>query len=68
MCEKRVQQVQSVEQELSWLKDLGLSNEEKIILLEFMLPKVHPDEQQVIRDAIDTLIIEKILLGKEDEW
>lgn len=59
--------VQTVEQEIKWLEDLGLSAEEKISILELMMETASLEERDLMKEACDAIAVESFLLGAEDK-
>ena len=48
-----------------WLDSLGLDAEEKIALLNTIMPIFSPEVQDVMRDTINAIQVEAYLLGNE---
>jgi hypothetical protein len=67
MCNKRIQNARTVEEEIRWLDDLGLDAEEKISILQLMMSTSSLEDQEVMKETIDAIIVEKYLLGVEDK-
>lgn len=67
MRNKRIQNARTVEEEIRWLNDLGLDAEEKISILQLMMSTSSPEDQEVMKDTIDAITVEKYLLGVEDK-
>lgn len=55
----------TVEEEMVWLDSLGLDAEEKIALLNTIMPIFSPEVQDVMRDTINAIQVEAYLLGNE---
>ena len=66
MGKKRVSKMRSVEEEISWLDNLGLSAAEKISILELMMSSSPPEDRELMREACEAIAIESILLGNDD--
>jgi hypothetical protein len=68
MRNKHVPHVRTVEEEIRWLNDMGLDAEEKISILELMMSTdASPEDREIMRETIDSIKIEKYLLGVEDK-
>lgn len=66
MRNKRIQNARTVEEEIRWLNDLGLSAAEKISILELMISSSPPEDRELMREACEAIAVESILLGNED--
>lgn len=63
-----VQHLSSIEEEIRSLKDLGLSAEEKIVILEMLMISANTEEERArLQDAADAIAVDNILLGVDDE-
>jgi hypothetical protein len=67
MRNKCIPYTRTVEEEIKWLDNLGLNAEEKISILELMISTSSPEDQQLMSETIETIRIEKYLLGVEDK-
>jgi hypothetical protein len=66
MRHNHISNVRTVEEEIRWLKDMGLNAEEKIVILELMMSTAMPEDREIMQEAIDAIAVENILLGSED--
>ena len=66
MRKKRVQNARTVEEEISWLDNLGLSAAEKISILELMMSSSPPEDRELMREACEAIAVESILLSNDD--
>jgi hypothetical protein len=67
MRDKRIPHVRTVEEEARWLDDLGLDAEEKIAILELMMESCSSSDRELMKETIDSIRIEKYILGVEDK-
>jgi len=67
MRNKCVPHVRTVEEEIRWLDDLGLDAEEKMSILTLMMSSCPLEDQEVMKQAIEAIAVEKYLLGIEDK-
>ena len=67
MRNKRVPHVRTVEEEIRWLDDMGLSAEEKITILELMMSTAPLEDRDLMKEACDAIAVERFLLGVEDK-
>ena len=67
MCNQRISNIRTVEEEIRSLNDLGLDAEEKISILQLMMSTSSLEDQEVMKETIDAITIEKYLLGIEDK-